>query len=101
MQGNGMKSGHIETEFQLPAMRAEDRHRLIVRAHVEGIRIAAVWQVLLPFSRNVEHVGIKTFPERGFEEVEIALVQTGRDLLDSIVARFNGMSWVMSTTYCG
>jgi hypothetical protein len=99
-KGNGMKSGHIETEFQLPVMRAEDRHRLVVRARVQGIRIAAIWQVLLPFARNVEHVGIKTFPERGFEEVEIALVQTGRDLLDSIVSRFNGMSWVTSTTYC-
>ncbi|NKJ46508.1 hypothetical protein CIC12_07080 [Burkholderia sp. SG-MS1] len=95
-----MNREHVETELQLLAIRAADCHRLVVRARVEGIRVAAIWQVLLPFSRNVKHVDIKTFPDRGFEEVEIALVQTRRELLDSIVARFNGMSWVMSTRLC-
>jgi hypothetical protein len=95
-----MNSGHIETESQLPAIRVADRHRLVVRAKVQGMRIAAIWQVLLPFSRNVEQVDIKTFPDSGFEEVEIALIQTRRELLESIVARFDNMSWVMSTRLC-
>jgi hypothetical protein len=95
-----MNNEQVETELQLLAIRGADCHRLVVRARVQGIRVAAIWQVLLPFSRNVEHVDIKTFPDRGFEEVEIALVQTRRELLDSIVARFNGMSWVMSTRLC-
>ncbi|MFM0719397.1 hypothetical protein PQQ73_24015 [Paraburkholderia strydomiana] len=95
-----MNSRQPERELKLPAIRAADCHRLVVRARVQGIRVAAIWQVLLPFSRNVEHVDIKTFPDSGFEEVEIALVQTRRELLDSIVTRFNGMSWVMSTRLC-
>ncbi|QQC66976.1 hypothetical protein I6I06_18540 [Paraburkholderia ginsengisoli] len=92
-----MTSGHFEPEFQSPITGDMERQRLVVRAQVQGTRIAAIWQVLLPFSRHVEHVDIKTFPERGFEEVEIALVQARRELLDAILARFNSMSWVMST----
>jgi hypothetical protein len=95
-----MNSERFETEFQLPENRAADRHRLVVRAPIRGIRMAAVWQVLLPFSRNVEKVEITTFPDGGFEEVSIALVQTGHESLDSIIARFNSMSWVTSTQLC-
>lgn len=95
-----MNNGHIERELQSMGSRSADRHRLVVRARVEGLRIAAIWQVLLPFSCNVEHVDIKTFPDRGFEEVEIALVQARGELLDSIVTRFNSMSWVVSTRLC-
>jgi hypothetical protein len=96
-----MSNGYFKTDFQLPVASETECQRLVVRAHFQGIRIAAIWQVLLPFSRNVEHVDIKTFPERGFEEVEIALVQTRREWLDAIVARFNSMSWVMSTRLVG
>ncbi|SIO72650.1 hypothetical protein SAMN05444172_9124 [Burkholderia sp. GAS332] len=95
-----MNGGHLETEFQLPATHATVRHRLVVRARVQGMRIAAIWQVLLPFSHNVENVDITTFPDCGFEEVTIALVQTRPESLDSIVARFKNMSWVTSTKLC-
>jgi hypothetical protein len=95
-----MNSGRFETEFQSPGTQAADRHRLVVRARVQDMRIAAIWQVLLPFSSNVENVDITTSPDSGFEEVAIALVQTRRELLDSIVARFNTMSWVTSTKLC-
>jgi (p)ppGpp synthase/HD superfamily hydrolase len=95
-----MNSGRFETEFQSPAAQAADRHRLVVRARVQDMRIAAIWQVLLPFSSNVENVDITTSPDTGFEEVAIALVQTRRESLDSIVARFNSMSWVTSTKLC-
>jgi hypothetical protein len=96
----GMNGGSLETEFQLPVTHATVRHRLVVRARVQSMRIAAIWQVLLPFSRNVENVDITTFPDCGFEEVTIALVQTRPESLDSIVARFNNMSWVTSAELC-
>ena len=95
-----MNSGRLESEFQLPVTQTADLHRLVVRARVHGIRIAAIWQVLLPFANNVENVNITTSPDSGFEEVVIALVQTRRELLDTIVARFNSMSWVTSTKLC-
>ncbi|HEY4296871.1 MAG TPA: hypothetical protein VGM85_10405 [Paraburkholderia sp.] len=91
-----MNNQQFETEFQLQTTDAE-RHRLVVRADGQGLRIAAIWQVLLPFYRNVENVDIARSADGGFEEATIALVQTQRELLDSIVARFNGMSWVTST----
>ena len=95
-----MNSERSETGFQCPVAHTEGRHRLVVRARVQDVRIAAIWQVLLPFSRNVENVDIATLPDCGFEEVTIALVQTRRESLDSIVARFNGMCWVASAKLC-
>ena len=95
-----MINASFESEFQSPGSHAADRHRLVVRARIQDMRIAAIWQVLLPFSSNVENVDITTSQDSGFEEVAIALVRTRRDLLDSIVARFNNMSWVMSTKLC-
>jgi hypothetical protein len=95
-----MNSGRFETGFQSPLVHTAGRHRLVVRAHVHATRIAAIWQVLLPFSRNVEKVDITTIPECGMEQVTIALAPTPRDLLDSIVARFNNMPWVTSAILC-
>lgn len=95
-----MNSGRFETGIQMPAIHSAGNHRLIVRARVQGMRIAAIWQVLLPFSRNVEKVNITTLAEDGFEQVTIALCPTPRESLDLIVARFNNMSWVTSTTLC-
>ena len=89
-----------ETGAELPSMHSANNHRLIVRAHVKGLRIAAVWQVLLPFSRNVQKVSIATLAQDGFDQVTIALRPTPREALDSIVTRFNDMPWVTSTTLC-
>jgi hypothetical protein len=94
MEREKMNSGCFETGF------SAGQHQLIVRARAQGTRIAAIWQVLLPFSGNVEKVNITTRPDDGFEQVTIALCRTPRELLDQIVTRFNSMSWVMSTTLC-
>ena len=95
-----MNSKLLETGVELPSMHSANDHRLIVRAHVKGLRIAAIWQVLLPFSRNVQKVSIVTLPQDGFEQVTIALHPTPREALDSIVTRFNDMPWVTSTILC-
>ncbi|KAA1003700.1 hypothetical protein FVF58_35110 [Paraburkholderia panacisoli] len=95
-----MNSGPFETGVDLPSMHSANDHRLIVRARIQGMRIAAIWQVLLPFSRNIEKVKITTLPEDGFEQVTIALRPTPREALDLIVTRFNNMPWVTSTILC-
>jgi hypothetical protein len=95
-----MNSGPFETGGKLPLMHSGSAHRLIVRARVQGTRIAAIWQVLLPFSRNIEKVNIMTLPEHGFEQVTIALRPTPREALDLIVTRLNNMPWVTSTILC-
>lgn len=76
------------------------RHRLVVRAALHGMRMAAIWQVLLPFSRNVEKVDVTTLPGSGGEEVTIALAQAQRELVDAMIARFRSMPWVTSATLC-
>ncbi|MFL9966918.1 hypothetical protein PQR02_39490 [Paraburkholderia sediminicola] len=95
-----MNSGPFETGGKLSSMHSAKDHRLIVRARVQGMRIAGIWQVLLPFSRNIQKVNITTLPEDGFEQVTIALRPTPREVLDLIVTRFNNMPWVTSTTLC-
>ncbi|OLL30897.1 hypothetical protein BTH42_14025 [Burkholderia sp. SRS-W-2-2016] len=95
-----MSSTHVETGLPMTPLQSADHHRLIVRAGTQRIRIAAIWQVLLPFSGNVEKVDIKTLPADGFDQATIALRHTPRESLDHIVTRFNDMSWVTSTTLC-
>lgn len=93
-------SGRIETALQAAHAHSPSHHRLIVRASARGMRIAAIWQVLLPFSPNVEKVHITTAPADGVEQATIALRQTPRESLDLIVTRLNKMPWVTSTTLC-
>ncbi|WNC92505.1 hypothetical protein RI103_30050 [Paraburkholderia sp. FT54] len=95
-----MTSESSESGLQVLSAHASGRHRLVVRAALHGMRIAAIWQVLLPFSRNVEKVDVTTLPGSGFEEVTIALAQAQRELVDAMVARFRSMSWVTSATLC-
>lgn len=95
-----MNSKLPETGVELPSMHSANDHRLIVRAHVKELRIAAIWQVLLPLSPNVQKVSIVTLPHDGLEQVTIALRPTTREALDSIVTRFNDMPWVTSTILC-
>ncbi|MFM0337104.1 hypothetical protein [Paraburkholderia fungorum] len=93
-----MTSGNSGTELQLPAMDSAGRHRIVVRAGVDSMRIAAIWQVLLPFSSNVEKVDVATFPGNGFEEITIALAQAPCEWVDSIVERIKNMPWVTSVS---
>lgn len=93
-------SGRMEKALQATPSHSASHHRLIVRAGARGMRIAAIWQVLLPFSPNVEKVNITSVPDDGFEQATIALRQTPRESLDLIVTRFNDMPWVTSTTLC-
>lgn len=93
---------HKDSERVLNVLSADasGRHRLVVRAALHGMRIAAIWQVLLPFSRNVETVNVTTLPGSGFEEVTIALAQAPSEWVDAAIARFRSMPWVTSATLC-
>jgi (p)ppGpp synthase/HD superfamily hydrolase len=91
-----MTSENTGAESQLQVARTEGSHRIVVRAGVDSMRIAAIWQVLLPFSCNVEKVDVATFPGHGFEEITIAFAQAQREWVDSIVERIKNMPWVTS-----
>jgi hypothetical protein len=95
-----MTSESSESGLQVLTSQTSGRHRLVVRAALHGMRIAAIWQVLFPFSRNVETVAVTTLPGSGFEEVTIALAQAQRELVDTLITRFKSMSWVTSATLC-
>ncbi|NPT34151.1 hypothetical protein [Paraburkholderia xenovorans] len=89
-----------ESGLKVLSAHASGSHRLVVRAALHGMRIAAIWQILLPFSRNVEEVAVTTRPGSGFEEVTIALAQAQTEWVDAMIARFRSMSWVTSATLC-
>ncbi|MFM0419768.1 hypothetical protein [Paraburkholderia aromaticivorans] len=89
-----------ESGLKVLSAHASGRYRLVVRAALHGTRIAAIWQVLLPFSRNVEKVDVTTLPGSGFEEVTIALAQAQCEWVDAMIARFRSMPWVTSATLC-
>jgi hypothetical protein len=95
-----MTSESSESGLQVLSSQTSGRHRLVVRAALHGMRIAAIWQVLFPFSRNVETVAVTTPPGSGFEEVTIGLAQAQRELVETLIARFKSMSWVTSATLC-
>lgn len=95
-----MTHEYSESGLNVLSAHASGRHRLVVRAALHGMRIAAIWQVLMPISRNVEKVDVTTPPGGGFEEVTIALAQAQRELVDAMIARFRSMPWVTSATLC-
>ncbi len=97
---DSMTNEYTQTALQNALTPELGQHRLVVRAALHGMRIAAIWQVLLPFSRNVERVDVTTPPGGGFEEVTIALAQAQREWVDSMIARFQGMHWVTSAMLC-
>lgn len=90
----------MKTKIQLPVTDVPGRHRVVVRARGQSTRIAEIWQVLLPFSDHVEKVDIRMFINNDLDEVTIAFFQTHPELLDSIVERFNNMSWVTNVQLC-
>lgn len=57
-----------------------------------GMRIAAVWQVLMPIAREIEHVRIATSSERGFEDVTISFAETLSGPLNPLLRQFEKMT---------
>ena len=69
-------------------------HQITVRAGSGAMRIAAVWQVLMPVAREVAHVRIVTSRERGFDDMTILFAETFSGSLNAVLRQFEKMAWV-------
>ena len=74
--------------------------KITVRTWSGGMRVAAVWQVLMPVAREVERVRIVTSSESGFEDVTISFAETFSGSLNAVLRQFEKMAWVASAELC-
>lgn len=83
------------------AVALTDRsHNIRVRTKSGGLRVAAVWQVLMPVAREVERVRFMTGGEPGFEAVTISFSNTFSGSLTLLLGRFEEMTWVVAAELC-
>jgi hypothetical protein len=75
-------------------------HQITVRTRNGGMRVAAVWQVLMPVARDIERVRIATGRERGFEEMTISFAETFSGSLNTVLGQFEKMTWVATAELC-
>lgn len=64
------------------------------------MRVAAVWQVLMPVARDIERVRIVTSSERGFEDMTISFAETFSGSLNTVLSQFEKMTWVATAELC-
>jgi hypothetical protein len=75
-------------------------HQITVRTRSGGMRVAAVWQVLMPVARDVERVRIVANCERGFEDMTISFAETFSGSLNTFLRQFEKMTWVATAELC-
>ena len=75
-------------------------HQITVRTRSGGMRVAAVWQVLMPVARDIERVQIVANCERGFEDMTISFSGTSSGSLNTFLMQFEKMTWVVTAELC-
>jgi len=64
------------------------------------MRVAAVWQVLMPIARDVERVRIVTSSERGFDDMTISFAKMFSGSLNTVLRQLKKMTWVATAELC-
>jgi len=75
-------------------------HQIRVRTRSGGMRVTAVWQVLMPVACDVERVRIVANRERGFEDMTISFAETFSGSLNTVLRQFEKMAWVGTAELC-
>ncbi|SEF12791.1 hypothetical protein SAMN02787142_7916 [Burkholderia sp. WP9] len=75
-------------------------HQITVRTRSGGMRVAAIWQVLMPLACNIERVRIVTGSESGFEDMTISFAETFSGSLNAVLRQFEKMTWVATAELC-
>ena len=52
--------------------------QVTIRTSSDGLRGAAVWQMLMPLARNIKRVRVATHSEREFEDMTIRFARCSR-----------------------
>lgn len=74
--------------------------QITVRTRSGGLRVAAVWQVLMPVAHDIERVRIVTSSEDGFEAMTISFAERFSGSLNVILGKFKKMTWVATAELC-
>jgi hypothetical protein len=85
---------------EIASLATGTRHQITVRTRSGGMRVAAVWQVLMPVAHDVERVQIVTRSERGFEDMTISFIETFAGSLNDVLREFEKMPWVATVELC-
>jgi len=75
-------------------------HQITVRTRSGSMRVAAVWQALMPVARDIERVRIVTSSEGGFEDMTISFAETFSGSLNTVLRQFKKMTWVATAELC-
>ncbi|MGF6545203.1 hypothetical protein OKW50_006375 [Paraburkholderia youngii] len=75
-------------------------HQITVRTRRGGMRVAAVWLVLMSVAREIERVRIVTSSESGFEDLTISFAETFSGSLNAVLRQFEKMAWVATAELC-
>jgi len=88
------------TTTQIPVRFPDNRRELTVRAKIHGMRVAAVWQVLMSIARDIENIRFATDQSQGYEEITISFAPKSFESMEAIVDRIKKMPWVADTVLC-
>ncbi|MFL9935438.1 hypothetical protein P0D88_41590 [Paraburkholderia sp. RL18-103-BIB-C] len=88
------------TTTQIPETSPDSRRELTVRANIHGMRVAAVWQVLMSIARDIENIRFATDQSQGYEAITISFAPTSFESLEAIADRIKNMPWVVDTVLC-
>jgi len=75
---------------------AVGQRELNVRAEINDMRVAALWQVLMPIAGEIRSVKISTAQTRDFADFTISFGCMPFAALCAIVDRLGSMTWVTS-----
>ncbi|WP_036021538.1 hypothetical protein [Paraburkholderia mimosarum] len=75
---------------------AVGQRELNVRAEIDNMRVAALWQVLLPIAAEIRSVKISTAQNQDFVDFAISIDCMPFAALCTIVDRLGSMTWVTS-----
>ncbi|WP_233858694.1 hypothetical protein [Paraburkholderia sp. HD33-4] len=74
--------------------------QITVRTKRGGMRVAAVWQVLMPVADAIEDVRITSNRKCDVEDMTIAFADRFSGSLHTVLKQFETMSWVAAAELC-
>jgi hypothetical protein len=81
-----------------PEALAFSQPQLNVRVAMHALKVAALWQVLMPFAKEIGNVKISTERTDGYAEITISFIRASTDALGAIADRLGAMTWVTKAT---
>ncbi|MEC5409314.1 hypothetical protein VOM14_27565 [Paraburkholderia sp. MPAMCS5] len=69
-------------------------HQIKIQARSGGMRVTAIWQVLMPVAGDIERVQVAASRKHDFEDMTISFAKATTGSLGTVLARLKQMPWV-------